>query len=102
MKRTNQEQLNTEVMQIIEKFNAACEEVIGVKKLRSCNAKVREYENYFLLVSYSTPVALIDKNTGILYDFLRYAYCFTNTSAQHIAKFANDYRAVSSIRYYAI
>lgn len=102
MNKALQEKANAQVMHAIEKFNALNESSISVKKLRSCNAKVREYDDYFLLVSYSTTVALIDKSTGIMYDFLRWAYGYTSTSAQHISKFAHDYKAVDAIRYYAI
>lgn len=62
-----------------------------VKQLRRCNAEVYETPGYFLLRSYNTLVAVIDKDTGNCYDILRVAYGYTATSAQHIAKFSNDY-----------
>lgn len=61
------------------------------KKLRSCQAEVLETENYYLLRSYDTFVACIRKDTDTLYDVLRTEYGYTNTSAQHIAKFQKDY-----------
>ena len=36
-------------------------------------------------------MAAIDVRTDTLYDFLRYVYGYTSTSAQHIAKFDKDY-----------
>ena len=63
------------------------------KKLRSCSAKVYETENYFILCSYNTLIACIDKAHDILIDVLRTEYGYTSTSAQHIAKFNHDYCA---------
>ena len=67
------------------------------KRLRKCNAKVGYvYDDsmkrgYYVLVSYSTIVAVIDTATDSLLDFLRWSYGYTATSAQHIAKFSHDY-----------
>ena len=69
------------------------------KRLRSCNARVARVEDveqgkaYWVLVSYSTIVAVIDTATDSLLDFLRWSYGYTATSAQHIAKFSHDYGA---------
>ena len=60
-------------------------------RLRSCTAWVYETENYWILESYYTIVAVTSKHTGICYDVLRVVYGYTATSAQHIAKFAHDY-----------
>ena len=60
-------------------------------KLRSCQACVYETENYFVLKSYDTIVAFIDKNTRQKFDILRKVYGYTSTSAQHITKFFSDY-----------
>ena len=61
------------------------------KRLRSCSAHVLETPSFFILRSYNTVVAVIDKDTGSTWDVLRMVYEFTRTSAQHIAKFSNDY-----------
>lgn len=61
------------------------------KKLRSCNAKVYETKNWYILQSYETPVAYIWKHGFEIYDNLRIEYGYTATSAQHIAKFIHDY-----------
>lgn len=61
------------------------------KRLRSCNAMVAETNRYYILQSYNTLVAFIDKTTDTLYDVLRYVYGYTATSAQHISKFEKDY-----------
>ena len=60
-------------------------------RLRSCQACVYETENFFVLKSYDTIVAFIDKNTQQKFDILRYVYGYTSTSAKHIAKFFSDY-----------
>ena len=63
------------------------------KQLRSCSAYVLETENYYVLKSYNTIIACIDKENDSLYDFLRMVYGFTSTSAQHISKFNHEYCA---------
>lgn len=61
-------------------------------RFRTCNARVATFSDYIILVSYNSLVAFI--KDGVLYDVLRYVYGYTSTSAQHIAKFANDYGAI--------
>ena len=65
--------------------------VLIFKRLRSCSAWVAETDNYYILKSYNTMVAFIDKRTDTLYDVLRLVYGYTATSAQHISKFEKDY-----------
>lgn len=61
------------------------------KALRSCNARVYETENWYILQSYNTFVCVICKFGFEIYDLLRVNYGYTATSAQHIAKFIHDY-----------
>lgn len=61
------------------------------ERLRSCSAYVLETPSFFILRSYSTVVAVIDKLNGDTWDVLRMVYGYTSTSAQHIAKFSHDY-----------
>ena len=61
------------------------------KRLRSCSADVLETPSFFILRSYNTVVAVIDKCTGSTWDVLRMVHGYTATSAQHIAKFTADY-----------
>lgn len=92
MKKSVQKEINRIVEEFIVRFNSENHGVYdSVKRLRSCNAKVYAYDEYYVLKSYDTIVAVIDRNTGIAYDFLRYVYGFTSTSAQHISKFFHDY-----------
>ena len=62
-----------------------------ITRLRSCQAYVITTPNYYILQSYHTLVAVINRETGACYDFLRTAYGYTATSAGHIAKFRSDY-----------
>lgn len=77
----------------VEEFETECRTINGVdtKQLRTCNATVFTTTNYYILRSYNTIVAVINRNTDTLYDVLRIVYGYTATSAQHIAKFNHDY-----------
>lgn len=90
--RKAQERINSEVIRFMLANN---DEIYGPKakptQLRRCTADVYETDNLYVLRSYSTIVAVIDKTTDTLYDFLRFVYGYTATSAQHIAKFKHDY-----------
>ena len=55
------------------------------------NAIVYHGENFIVLKSYNTPVAIYDISNDTVYDFLRIVYGYTATSTQHIAKFTNRY-----------
>lgn len=61
------------------------------KPLRNCKAWVWETPDYYILQSYNTLVACIEKNSNICYDALRITWGYTSTSAMHICKFMNDY-----------
>lgn len=90
-----QREINSEIERICKDVSTENFKYIG--RLRSCKAWVFESENYYALQSYSTDIAVIDKRSGILYDCLRMVYGYTNTSAQHIAKFRQDYCAKSTL-----
>lgn len=74
-------------------------DIITHKKLRSCQATVFETEHYYYLRSYNTLVAVIEKKRNILVDVLRKVYGYTNTSAGHISRFANDYGRPEKLTY---
>ena len=93
MKKDTQIIINEKCM---EEYKKAMEEfhrgfVINESRLRTCSAQVYETENYWILKSYNTIIAITSKDTGICYDVLRIVYGYTATSAQHIAKFTHDY-----------
>ena len=92
MRKQEQITINKEVENAIDLFNkrGGVDHKQG-KRLRSCTAYVYESDDYYVLRSYNTTIAIIDKATDTLYDFLRLVYGFTSTSAQHIAKFDKDY-----------
>lgn len=100
---------------VLDNFNKALDDLqtytsahdVPMKRLRSSSACVLETDNYYLLCSYNTIVAVIDKSDLICYDAMRYVYGYTATSAKHIAKFAHDYSpdyeySCTCYRYYPI
>lgn len=99
MKRNEQLQINS----IVEKHMvAAMDELLMINersclhgtRLRACQAYVFETENYYVLRSYNTFVAVIPKSDRhVCFDFLRKVYGYTSTSSQHISKFSKDYGA---------
>lgn len=93
MKKAEQELINKEVVEAVERYNATKDSDIPhtSKQLRTCTATVYETNSYYVLRSYATIIAIIDKETDTLYDFLRKVYGYTNTSGQHISKFSKDY-----------
>lgn len=98
MKREKQMEINRIAMEIfdaaiLELNNAYSTRGVEWKRLRSCTAEVAETENYYILRSYNTLVACIEKSTDTLADVLRIVYGYTSTSGQHIAKFRHDYGA---------
>lgn len=98
MKKAAIQAENAIVLEKLEKFDKyiSNRDRIGYKwnegkRLRSCNARVIDDGDYFVLFSYNTMVAFIEKSTNTLVDILRYVYGYTATSAQHISKFNHDY-----------
>ena len=88
-----QVEANKEVLEALDRYN---DEVKGTvlrhgTRLRTCQACVYETPSFYVLQSYNTVVAIIEKRTDICYDFLRYVYGYTNTSERHISKFDKDY-----------
>lgn len=93
MNKKLQIQVNKEVLAVVDRYNEEIEHcTIGEgKRLRTCQAYVYETPNFYVLRSYNTVVALIEKSSDTCYDFLRKVYGYTNTSAKHISKFDKDY-----------
>lgn len=92
MTKREQALINDEVIAMVNKYNEEKQNVLQQgKRLRTCQAYVYETTSFYVLRSYNTVVAIIDKSSDICYDFLRAVYGYTNTSAQHISKFDQDY-----------
>ena len=98
MKKSEQLAINEKVVALVNSFNSSNNYALNWRQLRSCSAEVAPIIDaetgellYYVLRSYNTVVAAIDVRTDTLYDFLRYVYGYTSTSAQHIAKFDHDY-----------
>lgn len=92
---TTAEQINHNIIAVNLFNNAMLEyhnsEHTVLHNLRSCTADVIETKNYFILRSFFTFIAAIDKNSNICADVLRRVYHYTRVSAQHIAKFKYDF-----------
>lgn len=99
MKKSEQIKINDEVWSALVELDIYKEIVINRVRLNKCKAYVEETENYYLLFSYNTFVAFINKREQICYDILRVVYGYTSTSAHHIAKFRNAYGAVDTLTY---
>lgn len=94
MKKQEQENVNRIVELALDSFNEEWAATPDYKmppkvRLNHCQAWTQEFENFIVLRSYDTNVAVYDKRNGILYDILRGVYEYSSTSAQHIAKFRN-------------
>ena len=99
MKKSEQFKINNKVLTALVESKLYYEHLINKVRLNKCKAYVKETENYYLLYSYDTFVAFINKRENICYDILRLSYGYTSTSAQHIAKFRKSYGAVDTLTY---
>ena len=99
MKKHEQEFINVEIEKAIDDYNNYIESCNDLwlaengtyERLRYCSAYVYKIGKYCVLRSYRTCIALIDYENNVMYDFLRFIYGYTATSAQHITKFYHDY-----------
>lgn len=93
MKKQEQLVINEKVLEMLNRTESNLKNATEIEwhRLRSCQAYVANIGNISVLRSYNTIIAIIDHTTDTLYDFLRYVYGYTATSAQHIAKFYHDY-----------
>lgn len=91
MKKDRQKLSNEICEAVYQEAMLVYSETLPCHRLRYCNASVYENSYYYYLKSYSTIVAIIDKEKDACVDVLRLVYGYTSTSAQHIAKFDRDY-----------
>ena len=66
--------------------------ITDFERLDYCQAWTIETDDYILLKSYNTIVAIYEKATNTVADVLRTVYGYTATSAKHISKFKNMHR----------
>ena len=102
MKKSAQLAINNTVIVAYEKWSFDREPIISSRRLNYCSAYILETANYYVLRSYQTDIAIIDKRTGVMYDFLRFVYGYTATSAQHITKFERLYEPAARFTYYLV
>ena len=106
MKRVEQQKINAIVE---ENFNLALNQLeqenprafcflnprqmreAGAVRLRKASAYVWETSDFYILQSYKTFIACIEKNTDTCFDYLRITYGYTATSAKHVSMFRHDY-----------
>lgn len=74
-------------------------DLIDRTQLYRCNAQMYFTDHVVLLQSYNTIVAAFDIDESTVYDFSRYVYGYTVTTARHVRKFANYMRALQTITY---
>lgn len=98
-KRQMQNMYNGVVKEYYERLCVLPGDVTKVKRLYACKAKMLFYDNVVLLMSYNTIVAAFDIDESTVYDFSRYVYGYTPTTAQHVRKFANYMKALQTITY---
>ena len=93
MKKSEQLAINAQVLDFMREVPdlVTALNIHEWRQLRSCSAEVANVGCYLVLKSYNNVVAIIDKRTDTLYDFLRSVYGYTSASAQHISKFSKDY-----------
>ena len=82
MSKKEQALANEKVIAMVYKYNEEVKQNVLYhgKRLRTCQAYVYETPSFYVLRSYNTVVAIIDKKTDTCYDFLRAVYGYTNTS----------------------
>ena len=102
MKKSAQLTINSTVISAYEKWSFDREPIISARRLNYCNAYVLDTANYLVLRSHQTDIAIIDKRTGVMYDFLRFVYGYTATAAQHMAKFERLYEPSARFTYYPV
>lgn len=94
-----QHEINNYIIDMIDNhINPEMDGMIYHSRLRTCSAWVYETEHFYILKSYNTFVASYNKESHEFIDFLRYVYGFASTSAQHIAKFHNDFARNANTR----
>ena len=96
MTRREQIIMNDYCEREISEVEADLGKILSLRRLHRCQAYVYETERYYILKSYATFVAFIRKSDGECFDILRIVYGYSASSVQHIAKFKNDYHAIST------
>lgn len=93
MKKSEQLAINARILHFLE-INPDLQKPYVLpanwERLRHCSADFVRIGHYLVLRSYATVVAVYDMQNDTLYDFLRYVYGYTATSAQHINKFDHE------------
>ena len=87
MRKEEQKAINQEVENAINVYNSKGFNLGKANQIDYCQAWYYDTPDYMVLRSYNTIIAIFEKSSNTLYDFLRYVYGYTATSAKHISKF---------------
>lgn len=103
-RKINEQYVENEMVNgiLIERGNTPYSKSVArqtLERLNRCQAWTYEESYFVVLISYSTEVACIDMRTDICYDYLRKAYGYTPTSAQHISKFMKKFGVTQKVTY---
>lgn len=103
MTANERRQLQSVDNQLVEQFysnlDVPREDITCSKRLYQCQAQMYFTDYVVLLKSYDTFVAAFDIDESTVYDFSRYVYGYTATTAQHVRKFSNYMKALQTITY---
>ena len=102
-KQIEQEQINTSIKDLLNKYlpdYVYAQDTVNTAKLFNCTAGIIYGDCGIWLRSYKTVIAFIPYDEKTCYDFLRYVYGYTATSAQHIRKFMRKFNIERKVTYY--
>lgn len=102
MKKSAQIAINNAVVAAYTNYYYEHEPIISSRRLNYCKAFILETPNYFALRSYDTVIAIIDKRTDVMYDFLRLVYGYMATSAHHADEFDALFEPSARFNYYPV
>ena len=97
MTKLQQEIINKSVQMFLDNNMNALMLTRCVDRIDYCQAWQGKMHGIIVLQSYQTKVAAYDINNNVFYDFLRWSYGYTATSAKHIAKFRHKYCDSSTV-----
>ena len=100
-KKIAQEAINNEVKLALSKYQDEISEAYSMnnwKQLYNCNATTIQTENLYILKSYNTIIAFIERSSNIAFYFIDIVYSGKErtTSRQHFSKFIKQYECMKS------
>ena len=102
-KQIEQYQTNEKILGLLSEYRTDyiyAQDTVNTDKLFNCSASIIYGDCGIWLRSYRTVIGFIPYNEKTCYDFLRYVYGYTATSAQHIRKFMQKFNIERKVTYY--